>query len=153
MSLVIAAPEVLTAAAADLAKIDSAISVANAVALAPTSGVLAAAGDEVSAAIAEVFGAHGQAYQAVSAQTATFHNQFVQLVGGAAGQYALAEAANVSPLQTLQQDILGAINTPTQLLLGHPLIGNGANATVAGGSGGDGGLLFGNGGNGAAGGF
>ncbi len=36
-------------------------------------------------------------------------------------------AVNADPLQTLEQDILGAINAPTQTLLGRPLIGNGAN--------------------------
>ena len=44
MSFVIAVPEYVTAAASDLANIGSAISEANAAALAPTTGVLAAGG-------------------------------------------------------------------------------------------------------------
>ncbi len=46
------------------------------------------------------------------------------LTAGAAA-YAGTEAANVSPLQTALQDVLGVINTPTELLLQRPLIGNG----------------------------
>ena len=52
MSYVIAAPEMIAAAATDLANIGSSLSEANAAAAAPTTGVLAAAEDEVSAAIA-----------------------------------------------------------------------------------------------------
>jgi hypothetical protein len=151
MLFVIAAPEFVTAAASDLANVGSTISTANATAAAPTTGVLAAGADEVSATVATLFGAHGQAYQAISAQTAAFHQQFVQLINFGAGSYAAAEAANASPLQSTQQDLLGVINAPTQAALGRPLIGNGANATAPGGSGGAGGLLWCNGGNGTAG--
>ena len=52
MSFVIAAPEMMTAAASDVANIGSTLSAANAAAAAPTTGIVAAAGDEVSAAIA-----------------------------------------------------------------------------------------------------
>src|SRR6516165_12649192 len=55
MSYVIAAPEIMTSAATDLATIGSALTAANAAAAAPTTGILAAAQDEVSAAIAAVF--------------------------------------------------------------------------------------------------
>ena len=79
MSYVIAAPEIMATAASDLARIGSIVGAANAVALVPTTGVLAAGADEVSAAIATVFDAHAQAYQALGAQAAAFHNQFVQL--------------------------------------------------------------------------
>ncbi len=77
MSFVVAAPEVVVAAASDLAGIGSAIGAANAAAAVPTMGVLAAGADEVSAAVADLFGAHAQAYQALSAQAALFHEQFV----------------------------------------------------------------------------
>ena len=78
MSFVIAAPDMVRAAATDLANIGSTISEANAAAAAPTTGVLAAAGDEVSAAIAALFSGHGQAFQALSSQAADFHGHFVQ---------------------------------------------------------------------------
>lgn len=146
MSFVIATPEMVAAAAADLANIGSTVSAANATAAAPTIGMLAAGADEVSAAIAALFGAHAQAYQKLSAQAAAFHNQFVQALNAGANTYASAEAANVSPLQTLEQDLLGVINAPTELLLNRPLIGPGADGGTVNGVGQPGqagGLLFG----------
>ena len=106
MSYVNAAPEYVAAAATDLANIGSTISSANTAAIGPTSGVLAAGADEVSATVAALFDAHAQAYQALSAQAAYFHDQFVQLLTGGATQYAVAEAANASPLQTIEQGVL-----------------------------------------------
>jgi PE family len=98
MSHVIAAPEMMTAAARDLSNIGSALTAAKAAAAAPTTGVLAAAADEVSAAIAALFSAHGQGFQALGAQAAAFHEKFVQALTATAGSYAGAEAANVSAL-------------------------------------------------------
>ncbi|WP_142283484.1 PE family protein, partial [Mycobacterium gordonae] len=146
MPFLITAPQALAAAATDLANLGSTITATNAAVAYPTTGVLAAGADEVSSALAAVFGAHGQAYQAASAQAATFHEQFVQAMNAAGTSYAGAEVANA------QQAVLNAINAPSQAMLGRPLIGDGANATTPGGSGGPGGLLYGNGGNGAAGG-
>ena len=99
----------MNAAASDLGNIGAAIGEANAAAAAPTAGILTAGADEVSEAIAALFGEHAQAYQALSAQAATFHSQFVQLISAGAGAYAGAEAANASPLQTIAQDLLGAM--------------------------------------------
>jgi hypothetical protein len=137
-------------AASDLANIGSTISSANAVAVGPTSGVLAAGADEVSTTIAALFGAHAEVYQAFSAHAALFHQQFVQLMSGGAAQYAAAEAENAAPLQTVGQTAVSGIGAPIQALTGGPLIGNGANgAPVAAASAGTG--AFGPGGNGAAG--
>ena len=61
MSFVIAAPEFVTAAASDLAKIGSTISATHAAA-ASTTVVIAAAGDEVSAAIASLFSGHAREF-------------------------------------------------------------------------------------------
>lgn len=113
MSYVNAAPEYVAAAATDLANIGSTISWANSAAMGPTSGVLAAGADEVSATVAALFDAHAQAYQAFSAQAAYFHEQFVQLLNGGATQYALAEAANASPLQTIEQGVLSVADAPS----------------------------------------
>lgn len=66
MSYVIAEPQMLAAAAGDLAAIGSTVSNASAAAAAPTTGVLAAGGDAVSAGIAALFGIHAHAYQAIS---------------------------------------------------------------------------------------
>ncbi|CFR84317.1 PE PGRS family protein [Mycobacterium tuberculosis] len=69
MSFVNVAPQLVSTAAADAARIGSAINTAN-TAAAATTQVLAAAQDEVSTAIAALFGSHGQHYQAISAQVA-----------------------------------------------------------------------------------
>ncbi|AGJ66770.1 PE-PGRS family protein [Mycobacterium tuberculosis str. Beijing/NITR203] len=98
MSWVMVSPELVVAAAADLAGIGSAISSANAAAAVNTTGLLTAGADEVSTAIAALFGAQGQAYQAASAQAAAFYAQFVQALSAGGGAYAAAEAAAVSPL-------------------------------------------------------
>lgn len=152
MSFVIAIPEMVTDAATNLESLGSTITAAHAAAAGSTTEVLAAAGDEVSAAIATVFSQHGSAYQALSAQAAAIHAQLVQTLNAGAGAYAATEAANVNPLQILQQDVLGLINAPSNSLLGRPLIGNGANGTTnahgVGTPGGAGGLLYGNGGRG-----
>ncbi|REX85824.1 PE family protein, partial [Mycobacterium tuberculosis] len=104
MSFVIAAPEVIAAAATDLASLESSISAANAAAAANTTALLAAGADEVSTAVAALFGAHGQAYQALSAQAQAFHAQFVQTLRTGAASYMLAEATNV------EQNLLNLIN-------------------------------------------
>lgn len=116
MSFLFAQPEMLGAAATDLASIGSAISTANAAAAAATTRVLAAGADEVSAAVAALFSGHTQTYQALSTQAAAFHQQIVQTLTSTAGAYASAEAANV------EQQLLGAINAPTMALLGLSLI-------------------------------
>ncbi|QUR68330.1 glycoside hydrolase family 64 protein [Mycobacterium spongiae] len=152
MSVVSVAPEMMTTAASDLVRIGSSVNTANATARASTTQLLAAAEDEVSAAIAAFWGEHGRAYQAISTQAATFHQQFVQALNAGARSYAAAEAANASPLQTLEQHVLGVINAPTNALLGRPLIGNGTDgAPGTGQPGGPGGILWGNGGNGGSG--
>ena len=144
MSFVMTIPDVLVAAAGDVAGIGSALAEANSAAAAPTTGAVAAGADEVSAAVSAFFSSHAQAYQTLSAQAAGFHERFVQALNGAAGSYAAAEAANASPLQAA----LNAINAPTEALMGRPLVGNGANGTATHPDGGEGGLLYGNGGNG-----
>jgi hypothetical protein len=129
MSYVNAAPEYVAAAATDLANIGSTISSANTAALGPTSGVLAAGADEVSATVAALFDAHAQAYQALSAQAAYFHDQFVQLLNVGATHYALAEAANASPLQTIEQGALSVTDAPSgsqTLTAAQSVIGSGA---------------------------
>ncbi len=156
MSFVVAQPDLVAVAAKDLVGVGSTLSQTNSAAAAHTTQLVAAGADEVSAAVAAFFGAHAQEYQAVSAQAAVFHQQFVQALNAGAGAYAGAEAANAAatanPWQVLQQDILNAINTPTELLLQRPLIGNGTNGLPGSGqNGGAGGLLWGNGGNGGSG--
>ena len=157
MSYLIAVPDMLAAAVADVAGIGSSLSRANGAAVAPTTGIVVAAEDEVSATIAAVFSAHGQGFQALSAQAAAFHDQFVQALTAGAGSYVSTEAANVAaltanPAQTIGQDLTNLINAPSLALTGRPLIGNGANgAPGTGQNGKPGGWLLGNGGAGGSG--
>uniref|UniRef100_UPI0009DC2CF4 PE family protein n=1 Tax=Mycobacterium sp. UM_CSW TaxID=1370119 RepID=UPI0009DC2CF4 len=153
MSFVNAVPEFVAAAATDLAGIGSRLNAANVTAALPTTALLPAAEDEVSAAIAVLLSGHAEVYQAISAQTAAFHEQFVRALTGSAAQYALTEAANASPLQAVEQQLLNAINAPFQTFTGRPLIGNGANGTPGTGApGAPGGWLLGDGGAGGSGG-
>ena len=66
MEYLVTAPELLATTAADVGEIGSAITDANANAAGPTTGLVAAAEDEVSEAIAKLFGGYGQQYQAVA---------------------------------------------------------------------------------------
>ena len=112
MSFVIAAPEMVQAAAQNLAGIRSTLSEASAAAAGPTTGVVAAAEDEVSAGVAALFGAFGREYQVLSAQAQAFHGQFVNLLNAGAGAYLSSEAANV------EQALANTVNAPVQGLLG-----------------------------------
>jgi hypothetical protein len=93
MTTLMTQPHLLTAAAGDAQQINSAISQARAAAAGPTTGVLAAAEDEVSAVTAQLFGAYGQEYQAMLQQASLFHDQFVAALSSAGNAYAGAEAA------------------------------------------------------------
>ncbi len=121
MAYLITAPETLASTAADVQGIGSAISAAGANAAGPTTGLLAAADDEVSAAIANLFGAYGQEYHAVLSQAATFHNSFTQALAAAASAYAQAEAANAA----LVSGISNQLGAQMQALLGQTSIAAG----------------------------
>lgn len=98
MSYVLAAPELMSLAAADLTQLGSKVSAAGAAAHQATTGVLAAAADEVSSAVAALFSGHGIEFQSASIQAATFRDRFVQLLNSAGANYASAEAAGASLL-------------------------------------------------------
>lgn len=103
MTFLFTRPDVVIAAATDLAGIGTTINNASVAAAAPTVGVVAAGADEVSAAIAAIFGSHAQQYQSMSAQASILHSQFVKTLTAAGNAYAGAEAANV------QQQLLNLI--------------------------------------------
>lgn len=96
MSFVTTQPEMLAAAAGNLAGIGSGMSAHNAAAAGPTMGVVPAAADEVSALTAAQFAAHAQIYQAVGAQAIEIHQKFVEVLKASAGSYAATEAANAA---------------------------------------------------------
>ncbi|VAZ83754.1 putative PE family protein PE23 [Mycobacterium persicum] len=124
MSILNVVPDVMNAAAGNLAEIGSAMSAANAAAAPPTTGLVAMAADQVSAAVATVFATHAQDYQALSAKMAAFHDQFVRTLSNGAGAYLGAEIANA------EQNLLNAVNGPALSLLGHPLLGTGADSAA-----------------------
>jgi hypothetical protein len=89
-------PEMLSAAAGDLAGIGTEMSAADAAAAGPTGGVIPAAADEVSALTAAQFAAHAGSYQAVSAAAAAVHSMLVSTLQISARSYAATEAANAA---------------------------------------------------------
>jgi hypothetical protein len=146
MTYVVAAPEWLEATAAQLESIGSELNAAHSAAAVSTTGLVPAAADEVSTAVTALFAGYGKEFQELSEQASAFHQRFAKALNSGAGAYAATEAANASPLQALEQAVAGAVNTPTEALLGRPLIGNGANGTATHPNGEAGGLLYGNGG-------
>jgi hypothetical protein len=72
MPYVLTQPQVMATAAADVAAIGSTINEATAAAAGSTTGVVAAAADEISASIATLFNAYAQGWQAVIGRAAVF---------------------------------------------------------------------------------
>jgi hypothetical protein len=111
MSFVIATPDLVQGAAQDLAGISSSLAEATSTAASPTTGIAAAAQDEVSLAIASMFGNYGQEFQALSTHAQAFHAQFVNLMNAGAGAYVSAEAA-------AGQTLMSAAAAPAQAVFG-----------------------------------
>ncbi|MGO9509231.1 MAG: PE family protein [Mycobacterium sp.] len=112
MSFVIATPEVMQEAAQDLAGIRSSLAEATGNLADTTTGVTAAAQDEVSIALASMLGSFGQKFHSLSAQAQAFHREFVKLVDAGAGAYISTEFANA------EQTLLNAMDAPAQSLIG-----------------------------------
>ena len=117
MSFVVTAPEMVTAAAENLAGIGSTLGEATAAAAAPTTGIATAAADEISVAISQLFGTYGHEFQAISAQAAAFHSEFVSLLNGGAAAYLGAELANAQALPAQAAAAVAASESPYQLLI------------------------------------
>lgn len=96
MLFVITQPDMLTAAAGNLAGVGSAPATANTIAATPTTALEPAAADEVSALTAAQFAAHAQFYQAASTQAAGIHHQFVTTLAASTASYAATEAVNAA---------------------------------------------------------
>lgn len=116
MSYMVTRPELLASAAAHAEQIGSTIAAAGTNAAQPTTGLLAAAQDEVSAAIAKLFGLYGQEYQALLSQGALFHSRFTQALATAANCYTQTETANAAVLAAAAN----AAAAPAQALFGRP---------------------------------
>jgi hypothetical protein len=120
MAYVIAAPEMMTAAAADLANIASNVNAAHMVAAARTTSVIPAAADEVSTGIAHLFSQHSANYQAMAGQAAAFNDQFVQNLTAGAFSYASTEAFNAHI--AVAQGVTISGEPPLDFLAGLPLL-------------------------------
>lgn len=96
MSIVIAAPEMIAATAAELHALDAAIWAGNTAAAVPTTGVVPAAADVVSILTAAQFASHARQYQQISAQAAAVREQLATTLSVSAGSYAATEAANAT---------------------------------------------------------
>jgi hypothetical protein len=116
-------PELIASAAANVDEIRSAISAAHSAAAGQTTGLLAAAGDEVSVATASLFNTYGAECQAVLRQASAFHQQFAQALASAGIAYTEAEQAAAATLS----GALGRVTSPIQALLG----GTAANSAAA----------------------
>ncbi|MFV8320564.1 PE domain-containing protein [Mycobacterium sp. 23] len=100
MSYVIAASQLVHHAAHELAGIGTSLADAAATVAGPTTGIAAAAQDEISVAIAALFRDLGREFQTVSAQTQSFHAEFVNSINAGAAAYAGAEAGNARAVLT-----------------------------------------------------
>ena len=92
MTSLTAQPQLLTSAAADTAQISSAISAAKSAAAGRTTGLVAAAEDEVSALTTTLFNTYAQEYHGLLSQATAFHDEFAQLLATAGNTYAGAES-------------------------------------------------------------
>jgi hypothetical protein len=88
----------MATAAADLAAIGSTIDEAGAAAAGRTTGVVAAAADEVSESITALFNAYAQEWQALIGRATVFHSEFAQALAATGNAYANAEAASLAAL-------------------------------------------------------
>ncbi len=149
MSLLVAAPELLASAAADLEYMGSALDAAHAAAAGPTTTLAVAGADEVSAAVVAFFAKHAQQYQALAGKVAAFQDRFTATLTASTNSYASAESVNLGQLGQL---VSSAVNLPFQEVTGRPLMGDGTNGYTnsqgVGTPGGPGGWLSGNGGTG-----
>ena len=127
MTTLLTEPQLVETAAANVAEIRSAIGAAKAAAAGPTTGLAAAAADEVSAATAQLFGAYAKDYQAVLTRAGAFHEEFAAALASAGNAYAAAEAANASAIS-------GAAPTLTSAVVQPPLQGT-TIGLIMGGSG------------------
>jgi hypothetical protein len=111
MAYVLTQPQVMAAAAADVAAIGTTINEANATAARTTTGVVAAAADEVSAAVTTLFNAYGEERHAIIGQAAVFQSEFARALAAAGNAYASAEAASLGALAAPLRAL--SVNLPT----------------------------------------
>src|SRR6185437_6125350 len=94
MPHVLAQPQQMETAAAAVAAIGTSIDEAKALAAARTTGLAAAAADEVSASIATRFSAYAHEWQLILSRTTAIHRGFAQALTAAGTAYANVEAGS-----------------------------------------------------------
>lgn len=105
MTSVLSQPHVMAATAADVAGIGSAIAEAKSAAAGSTTGLVAAAGDEVSEAAAALFNAYAGEYHSLIGQASVFHTEFAQTLAAAAEAYLGTEAGAAGALTAAAQTL------------------------------------------------
>ncbi|SPM30680.1 PE family protein [Mycobacterium terramassiliense] len=136
MTYVLAQPQVMARAAADVAAIGSTIHEAAAAAAGRTTAVAAAAADEISAAVARLFNAYGQEWGTLIGRAAAVHGELARALGAAGDAYADTEAAGRAALAATSGSTAGvgggagALPAMTNAALGDPVV-----TFVLGGSG------------------
>ena len=125
MTSLIVQPQVVANAAANVADIGSMIGAANAAAAGPTTGVVAAAGDEVSAAATTLFNTYAQDYQELLKRAAVLHQQFGQALAAAGKAYVESETAAQALLggSPAAGGVTGAADPPLPQTLIAPSVG------------------------------
>ena len=123
-------PAVVQWVTANLDTIGASLAQSHAAAAGPTTGVVAAAQDEVSAAIASLFSQHAEEYQGLAARIAAFHDQFTSTMAGSGAAYSGSEAANAAQmLKSAMASPAAEVNGGFAQATGRPLFGNGADGT------------------------
>jgi hypothetical protein len=117
MSFVITEPELVQGAAQNLAGIRSSLAEATSTATGPTTGIAAAAQDEISVAVSSLFGDFGQQFHALNAQAQAFHAEFENLLSSGASAYVSAETNGAASL------LSGHIQTGAQAAAQSGLLG------------------------------
>jgi len=110
MSYVLASPDLIAAAAADVAALGSTVNAAHMAAAASTVAVVPAASDEVSTGVAQLFSGVGQEFHHLAGQAAAFNAQFVQHMTAGAGSYAATEMASVTSMMPSVGSYVDVIN-------------------------------------------
>jgi PE-PPE domain/PE family len=123
MGQIVATPELLESTAANVERIRSEISAAHANAAGPTTGLLAAAEDEVSEAVANLFGDYGRQYQALLTRATEFHSQFSQALAGAGSAYSQAESTALRTLGLSLPTLGGSTGGVATSFAVTPLVG------------------------------
>lgn len=122
MSYVMAEPQMMAAAASDVAAISSTVSAAHMAAAAPTVSLIPAAADQVSTGIAQFFSGVAQDFHALVGQAATFGQHFAQQLHLSAGAYTAAEAVSAASLSLPNANsLVSFVNSLPGLLLSGPM--------------------------------